>query len=207
MDNFIDKLSQKFNAEELIRANTQAENAQMESLQLQVAEYEKVLQEMRKLNYKNVELSEKMEELFGENSERVANIQVDEMKLLQALRAITDEQTKNVNEIAQRDERIEEQKEIESKEAEIKAKQNLEAVEELFKKSDDFSHKENVKVYRNVQAVVVEELKKQTEEQQVQLKSIKTKSTIGMIFSILTFILAAAGVAAYVLVEMGMLVF
>ena len=38
-----------------------------------------------------------------------------------------------------------------------------EKTEELFKQSDDFAHKENVKVYRNVQAVVVEELEKQTQ--------------------------------------------
>ena len=36
-----------------------------------------------------------------------------------------------------------------------------EKTEELFKQSDDFAHKENVKVYRNVQAVVVEEMEKQ----------------------------------------------
>lgn len=42
-------------------------------------------------------------------------------------------------------------------------KEHLEKMQELMKQSDDFTHKENVKVYRNVQAVVVEEVKKQTE--------------------------------------------
>ena len=55
MDNFMDKLAQKFNAQEMIKANSQAEAAEMKKLQLQVAEYEKILQEMRKLNYKNAE--------------------------------------------------------------------------------------------------------------------------------------------------------
>ena len=59
MDNFMDKLAQKFNAQEMIKANSQAEAAEMKKLQLQVAEYEKILQEMRKLNYKNAELSER----------------------------------------------------------------------------------------------------------------------------------------------------
>ena len=40
----------------------------MKKLQLQVAEYEKILQEMRKLNYKNAELSEKIDVLVGENA-------------------------------------------------------------------------------------------------------------------------------------------
>ena len=37
-------------------------------------------------------------------------------------------------------------------------------LEEKFRQSEDFMHKENVKVYRNVQAALVEELNKQTEE-------------------------------------------
>ena len=42
-------------------------------------------------------------------------------------------------------------------------KQQLVELEERFKQSNDFVHKENVKVYRNVQAAMVEELNKQTE--------------------------------------------
>ena len=52
MDNFMDKLAEKYNAQDMIRANSQAETAQMQSLQDQVEAYEAVLQEMRKLNYK-----------------------------------------------------------------------------------------------------------------------------------------------------------
>ena len=60
MDNFIDKLAQKFSAQDIIKANSEAETAEYEKLKLQVSEYEKILQEMRKLNYKNSELSEKI---------------------------------------------------------------------------------------------------------------------------------------------------
>ena len=45
---------------------------------------------------------------------------------------------------------------------------HMENVEGLFKRSDEFTHKENVKVYRNVQAVVVDEVKKQTEAMAAQ---------------------------------------
>ena len=37
-------------------------------------------------------------------------------------------------------------------------------IEAQFTQTNDFLHKENVKVYRNVQAAVAEELNKQTEE-------------------------------------------
>lgn len=40
---------------------------------------------------------------------------------------------------------------------------HMEEMKALMKQSDDFTHRENVKVYRNVQAVVVDEVKKQTE--------------------------------------------
>lgn len=41
--------------------------------------------------------------------------------------------------------------------------EHMDAMKALLKESDDFTHRENVKVYRNVQAVVVDEVKKQTE--------------------------------------------
>ena len=49
----------------------------------------------------------------------------------------------------------------ENKQALAQLRENL---DEKFRQSDDFLHKENVKVYRNVQAAVTEELNKQTEE-------------------------------------------
>ena len=47
MDTFIDKLAQKRNAQEIIRANTAAEAQKMEKLEKQVEAYEGLLQEMR----------------------------------------------------------------------------------------------------------------------------------------------------------------
>ena len=48
MDNFMDKLAQKFNAQEMIRANAQAEASELKRLQEQVATYEAILQDMLK---------------------------------------------------------------------------------------------------------------------------------------------------------------
>lgn len=46
--------------------------------------------------------------------------------------------------------------------------EHMETMKSLMKQSDDFTHRENVKVYRNVQAVVVDEVKKQTEAMAAQ---------------------------------------
>lgn len=207
MDNFMDKLAQKFNAEELMKANKHAETVQMEQLQLQVAEYEKLLQEMRKLNYKNMELSERMETVIGENADKIANLQVDQFKTLDLLRTLVDDQANNIKEEARRDEQNREQKLLDDQEAAMKARQNLDSLEELLKKSDEFAHKENVKVYRNVQAVIIEELKKQTEEIAAMSKKTKSRLTLVTILSVLTFLLAALGVATQILLELNLLVF
>ena len=97
MDNFMDKLAQKFSAQEVIKANSQAEAAEMKKLQLQVAEYEKILQEMRKLNYKNSEISDRIDGLFGESANKIQGLQEEETKLLATLRNLTDEQTAMMN--------------------------------------------------------------------------------------------------------------
>ena len=46
-------------------------------------------------------------------------------------------------------------------------------MENKFQKSDDFVHKENVKVYRNVQAVVVDEIKRCIESLQEDRDELK----------------------------------
>lgn len=130
MDTFMDKLAQKMNAQEMIKANSAAEAAKMEQLQNQVAEYENLLQEMRKVNLKTVENAEQVKQVVQESLQKIEEIQAaadskeDKEELL----------------------------------AELKKQ-----LETAFRESNDFQHKENVKVYRNVQAAMVEELNKQTE--------------------------------------------
>ncbi len=76
MDSFMDQFSQKYNAGEMIRANSEAEARQMQNLEEQVEAYEAVLQEMRKLNYRNSELTEKMYALVDEGIDKVRNLQL-----------------------------------------------------------------------------------------------------------------------------------
>lgn len=74
MDNFMDKLAQKYNAQEMIKANAQAEASEMQRLQEQVAAYEGILQDMRKLNYKNSELTDRIYALVDESISKVQGI-------------------------------------------------------------------------------------------------------------------------------------
>ena len=73
MDNFMDKLAKRFNAGEIIKANSQAEARDMKRMQERTAEYERMMQEMRRLNLKNVELTEQVQQLIQCGIEQLEN--------------------------------------------------------------------------------------------------------------------------------------
>ena len=217
MDNFMDKLAQTFNAQELIKANSQAEAEEMKKLQLQVAEYERILQEIRRLNYKNTELSEQLSTMICENTDKIQAMKEDERKFMATLRDITDEQTRNREADMER-------RELERIEKEKGAASGLEALttllEEKFQQADDFVHKENVKVYRNVQAAMTEELRKYTESGKTGDADVKNaveslergldrriakKLNAVMAVSVLSMLASFAAVALYVLMAVGMI--
>ena len=76
--------------------------------------------------------------------------------------------------------------------------------DEAFKSLEDFLHTDNVKVYRNVQAAVIEELEKQTNE----LKEVQEKTTRGskvlLPFVIISMILTLANTGILVAQILGL---
>ena len=152
MDTFMDKLAQKFTAQEMIKANSAAEAAELQRTREQVKKYNDCLQEMKQVN----------------DDTKAALVQIQE-----TLEAGMD-QFKN---------------------AEI-------PLEGLSNEIMDFVHKENVKVYRNVQAVVVEEGAKQAEGLEVvtaKVNAVKGKASAAFGMSIVTFILVLCSVIMQVL--------
>ncbi len=131
MDTFIDKLAQKRNAQEMIRANSAAEAARLEQMQNQMKAYDEIMQEVRKVNLKTAENVAEVKKVLEECIARLESIETSSVQTADTEQTLT----------------------------QIKA-----LIEERFKQSEDFAHKENVKVYRNVQAAFTEELGKQTKE-------------------------------------------
>ncbi len=131
MDTFIDKLAQKRNAQEMIRANSAAEAARMEQMQNQLKAYDEIMQEIRSVNLKTAENVAEVKKVLEECMEKLQGMETG------AAQSVDMEQTLS----------------------QVKA-----LLEERFKQSEDFVHKENVKVYRNVQAAFTEELGKQPRE-------------------------------------------
>lgn len=148
MDNFIDRLSQKFTASDVIRANQEAEKQELKRLQIQVDGYENCLQEMRKLQFRNMETAEGLKQLVEENR--------------QAFEVLTRESLEKVSQVSDHHERKNGWFEQEIEKLLNVMEENQKTIGEWFQQADEFLHRENVKVYRNVQAVVVEESKAKT---------------------------------------------
>ena len=76
MDNFMDRLTKRFNAGELIQANGEADARENERLRKQTAEYEKMMQEIRRLNLKTVEVSEQVSQMLSCGIEQLEEYEV-----------------------------------------------------------------------------------------------------------------------------------
>ena len=134
METFMDKLAEKLNAGEIIKANRAADTEQMEKLQGKIKEYEKCLEQMCQMNQELQNTVTGMKNASGEEQETLARLE----KSVEILQQAVNMQHKSVDGVKR-------------------------SMEELSVRINAFVHKENVKVYRNVQAVVVEEAAKQNE--------------------------------------------
>ena len=68
MDTFIDKLAQRFSAQDMIRANLAAEAKETRKLREKMESYESLLQEMRQINLKNMESAERVNSILQEGT-------------------------------------------------------------------------------------------------------------------------------------------
>ena len=229
MDNFMDKISQKLNSQDLIRANAAADAAEMENLENQVAvfreqfeKYDDCLQEMRKLNLKNMEsaqgvqdladkASEKLEKAVGEvESASVSRIQQTSDMSIAGIQQTSDASIAGINQaVAQSLAKIAEIKDSSDKD---KLEKITEAVsgllakeDEAFKNLEDFLHTDNVKVYRSVQAAMIEELEKQTNELKEAQKKAAKAAKIVLPFAVITMILSLANLGILVSQILGLL--
>lgn len=169
MDTFLDKLAQKRNAQEMIRANTTAEAIKSEELQKQINVCNEMLQEMRKVNLKTSENAAEAQKVLKECIEKIDSIQLSQ-------------QNADENQ--------------EANQATLEEIKNL--LQKQSEQSDDFLHKENVKVYRNVQASLIEELQKQTEE----LKAAAPKVSVANKLVFPVSILILLGVIADIVINL-----
>ena len=274
MDTFMDKLASKFNAQEMIRANSAAEARENERLQKEVEAYKQCLQEMREISLQNTATADEVAELVKASLDKIAAIQVESGKsddvlvamktstddvlgamknnadvvigamqgksedvlnavrnsageTLSAVKMCSDEVQGVVNSKSEmmissirgalnaNTERVMTAVEGSSekvlselqagndgfKEA-IKAELLAEIKKEI-KSQEENVHKECVKVYRNVQAIITEETQKQTEEIIAAQSKGGKKATAALVCGILAMAFAALGLVVSVMDILG----
>jgi light-regulated signal transduction histidine kinase (bacteriophytochrome) len=217
MDTFMDKLAQKLNAQEMIKANSAADAEELKQLRGRIKEYDSCLEQMQKTNSDlqtvNEELgrvvddkiapeiqkiteeaSAKLERLAEESTLKLENAKVD---TTQIQRVVNDAGIK-IQEIA--DESLAKIREIQAENAKTDNEELTKTLTEKIDGANEFVHRECVKVYRNVQAVIMEENNKQTEAQtEALLKPLKGKISAVMGISVAALVVSAVGVVLQIL--------
>ena len=240
MDNFIDKITQKLNSQDMIRANSAADAAELQSLENQLAvfkeqmeRYDGCLQEMRKLNLKNIESAQGVQELTDQASEKiektagavetasVSKIQQTSDASIAGIKKTSDMSiagiqqtsdasiagikqtvTESLAKIAQIKDNTDQDKleKISEVVSELQTK-----MDEAFKGLEDYTHTDNVKVYRNVQAAMIEELEKQTKELvKTQEKAAKNNKLV-LVFVIISMVLSLVDIGVLAGLLLGLL--
>ena len=209
MDNFMDKISQKLNSQEIIRANAAADAAALENLEKQLTlfrdqmqRYDDCLQEMRKLNLKNIESAQGVQELTAKANEKldktletvetvetmsVSKIKETSERSIAGINQALNEGLAKIAEIQENPENIEK---LTRDLADIQTK-----IGELFQNLEEYLHTDNVKVYRNVQASMIEELDKQTALLQEGQNNLIRKNQAMFICVIITMVIALTNIA------------
>lgn len=210
MDNFMDKVAQKLNSQEIIRANAAADAAALENLEKQLVlfkeqmdKYDDCLQEMRKLNLKNIESAQGVQALADKAGEKLdQTIGEVEAASVSKIKETSDLSIAGINQtLSESLAKIAEIKE--NSDSLDKITENMSGLqsrlEELFRGLEDYTHSDNVKVYRNVQAAMIEELAKQTttlkEEQEKTAKSTKALFPVAVITMVITIANVAITIA------------
>ena len=215
MDNFIDRLAQKFIAGEVIRANSAAEEREMKKLREQVAEYERCLQEMRKIQLTNTQSAQNLHDMMVENADGIRKLTQESLGKLANVQLEADAQNADAKKavdaaataMAKMEEQVLKMQETVASLSEDLNKNQTE-MKECFEKADDFLHKENVKVYRNVQAVVVEEVGNKAQEIiKASEEAVSKASKPVLVFAVLGFVMAAAGLVFQIFEYMGIPLF
>lgn len=141
------------NADEMIRANGAAEAAQTDRLKSEIDEYSRQLEELTALYQKNNVLVDRLQKI--------------NLTAADSMRTILQENAERKEEKSETDpaETAREQEALRQALADS-VEDSQKRIEELLQQSDQLAHRENVRVYRNVQASMIAELEKQTQQLQ-----------------------------------------
>ena len=156
------------NPDELIRANGAAEAARTDRLREEVSDYTQVIEQLRDLYDRNNELVQKLQFMNRSQTDEIRRLlQENNDRISEKLSAMQDWDTQALQEGISA-------AVSGSQETVLSALQKTQDhATMLQQQSDDFNHKENVRVYRNIQASMIAELGKQTQELRAQIDALQ----------------------------------
>ncbi len=222
MDNFIDRLAQRLVSQESMQANMTADAMEAEAMKEQAAmlreqgqalkEQSEALREQSEALSEQIELLTKQLGEYQEISKTMRHIQLKNVELGEKVNQLCDFSLQKLEE-AEAEASAEEEREAEEA-----------ALQELMHTYQDqmenHVHRENVKVYKNVQAVVEEQssrvleetvkrLKSQTQELQASVAQLQLESRkshrINTILIGITLALSLIGVVFQILAQFGVI--
>lgn len=209
-------------ADAMIMANGEAEARQTQSLKECVSSYENQLQQMQKLYHQNCGLLDQMRSISDENSRRMQQLTQtaadDTAKTRQSVEEVSgrvvDTLTAADNTIRRNADTQQQIADLARKTQELEKSLNglsshidslQQGMSDLIQQSDDFAHKEHVRVYRNIQAATEQSLQKYTDELKQELEAVKTAARPKVnAVQILTLIFAILAAAAGILNVTGL---
>lgn len=208
MDIFTDKLSQKLTAQEIIKANTAADTEELNRLKNRSAEYNECLVKMQKLVD---ECATKLSEMRTDKDETGQALLRDMEELrtqLGQFKEQLDDMDKSLSAQLETALRKPEEK-LDQLCGQLEAQSSVQLTEK-FEALEENVHKECVKVYRNVQAVLVEESSRQGEgltDVKTGVSSLKGKLNAILTISVLAMIFSLASIALQILGRLNLLPF
>lgn len=194
MDTFMDKLAQKLTAQEMIKANSAADAAELSRAKEQNAEYEAVLQKIKADSEKNAANAARIEQNAAKVEQNAVKAEQNAARIEQNAVKVEELLAAGIAKIEEIQAGSQNTEELNALLAELKQVQA-----EQFEQLTDHVHKENVKVYRNVQAVIIEEAAKQNEISGKSCSAVSAKVNALLGVSIVALLLSAAGVVFQIL--------
>lgn len=186
MDNFMEQISHRYDATDMIKANSEAEaaqsDAQKEQIMLFEAQMNKVdlaLSNMREINMKNMETAQSVQDLAKTSTEGISKAVEESIARIESIKDMADPK--------------------EAVEESINALKD--ALVAMSKENEEFMHADHVKIYRNVQMAFTEELEKKVTE----LKEEYKKKGAMLPLMVITLIASLTSVALMVLRILGIL--
>ena len=159
------------NPDEMFRANGAAEAAQTDRLKAEVEDYAQVVSELRELYEKNNELVQKLQFMNRNATEGVRTLLEDNNRQITEKLAELEAWDHKAFESEMRAAISDAREQIVGS-----IRESSGAAKDLFQEANEFNHRDNVRVYRNVQASMIAELSKQTQELNEKLDIIQKQS-------------------------------